>query len=678
MNPLLHKFETPFETVPFDKIKPEHFLPALQEAITLGKKDIEAIKNNTEKATFTNVCEALDSAGSLVGTVAGVFFNLHSAESNDDIQNIAKEFSPLITEYSNDLQLDADLFARVKEVYDQSESLNLNNEEMMLLEKQYKGFVRNGALLNDGDKDKLRKIDQEMSQLGLTFGDNVLSETNDFLLVLDNESDLDGLPESAIEAAADLATAKEHEGKWAVSLDYPSYIPFMTYANKRELREKVYKAFASKAFKGNEKDNQDIVKKIAVLRKERANLLGYATHAQFVLEERMAEKPEKVKEFLNNLLDKARPQAESEMKELKEFAQKNGGLSVADFSAWDQGYWSEKLKKERYDFDAEELKPFFKLENVVSGVFEVANRLFGLKFKERKDIPTYHKDVTAYEVLDEQSRHIAVFYADFFPRAGKRAGAWMTSYRDQYKVGNTDVRPHVSIVCNFTKPTSTKPSLLTFNEVTTLFHEFGHALHGMLSKCTYESVSGTNVYWDFVELPSQVLENWALEKECLDIFAKHYETGEAIPQTLIDKIKVTSNYHEGRQTLRQLSLGLLDMAWHAGDPGDVEHVGAFEREAMSPCELLTPVDGTNLSVSFGHIFRGGYSAGYYSYKWAEVLDADAFEAFKENGIFNRETADKFRENILEKGGSQHPMDLYVAFRGKEPTPDALLKRAGLI
>jgi len=678
MNPLLHKFETPFETVPFDKIKPEHFLPALQEAITLGKKDIEAIKNNSEKATFSNVCEALDSAGSLVGTVAGVFFNLHSAESNDDIQNIAKEFSPLITEYSNDLQLDADLFARVKEVYDQRESLNLNNEEMMLLEKQYKGFVRNGALLNDGDKDKLRKIDQEMSQLGLTFGDNVLSETNDFILVLDNESDLDGLPESAIEAAADLATAKEHEGKWAVSLDYPSYIPFMTYANKRELREKVYKAFASKAFKGNDKDNQDIVKKIAVLRKERANLLGYATHAQFVLEERMAEKPEKVKEFLNNLLDKARPQAESEMKELKEFAQKNGGPTEAEFSAWDQGYWSEKLKKERYDFDAEELKPFFKLENVVSGVFEVANRLFGLKFKERKDIPTYHKDVTAYEVLDEESRHIAVFYADFFPRAGKRAGAWMTSYRDQYKVGNTDVRPHVSIVCNFTKPTSTKPSLLTFNEVTTLFHEFGHALHGMLSKCTYESVSGTNVYWDFVELPSQVLENWALEKECLDIFAKHYETGEAIPQTLIDKIKVTSNYHEGRQTLRQLSLGLLDMAWHAGDPGDVEHVGAFEREAMSPCELLTPVDGTNLSVSFGHIFRGGYSAGYYSYKWAEVLDADAFEAFKENGIFNRETADKFRENILEKGGSQHPMDLYVAFRGKEPTPDALLKRAGLI
>ncbi len=678
MNPLLHKFETPFETVPFDKIKPEHFLPALQEAIAQGKSDIEAIKKSTEKATFNNVCEALDGAGSLVGTVAGVFFNLHSAESNDDLQNIAKEFSPLITEYSNDLQLDPELFARVKVVYDQRNSLNLNKEEMMLLEKQYKGFVRNGALLNDADKDKLRKIDQEMSQLGLTFGDNVLAETNDFILLLDSEKELDGLSESEIEAAADLATSKGHEGKWAVTLDYPSYVPFMTYANNRELREKVYKAFSSKAFKGNDKDNQEIVKKIAILRKERANLLGFATHADFVLEERMAEKPAKVKEFLNNLLDKARPQAEAEMKELREFAHKNGGPAADDFKAWDQAYWSEKLKKENYDFDSEELKPYFKLENVVHGVFEVASRLYGLKFKERKDIPVYHHEVTAYEVLDDKDRHVAVFYADFFPRSGKRAGAWMTSYRDQHKVGNTDVRPHVSIVCNFTKPTKTKPSLLTFNEVTTLFHEFGHALHGMLSKCTYESVSGTNVYWDFVELPSQVLENWAYEKECLDLFAKHYETGEVIPQKLIEKIKETSNFHEGRQTLRQLSFGLLDMAWHAGDPAEVEHVGAFEREAMSPCELLTPVDGTNMSVSFGHIFRGGYSAGYYSYKWAEVLDADAFEAFRENGIFDRATADKFRENVLEKGGSEHPMDLYIAFRGKEPTPDALLRRAGLI
>ncbi len=678
MNPLLHKFETPFETVPFDQIKPEHFLPALQEAITRGKQDIEAIKSNPEKATFNNVCEALDSAGALVGTVASVFFNLHSAESNDDIQNIAKEFSPLITTYSNDIQLDGELFTKIKEVYEQKDSLNLNTEEMRLLEKQYSGFARNGALLNDADKDKLRSIDQELSNLGLTFGDNVLAETNDFLMILDNESDLAGLPESAIEAAAELAKDKDQEGKWAVNLDYPSYVPFMTYADNRELREKLYRAFTSKAFKGNERDNQEIVKKIANLRKERAALLGYATHADFVLEERMAEKPEKVKEFLNNLLDKARPQAEAETAELKTFAAENGGPAVEDFKPWDQGYWSDKIKKAKYDFDSEELKPYFKLENVVDGVFEVAGKLYGLTFKERRDIPTYHKDVTAYEVLDENQRHVAVFYADFFPRAGKRAGAWMTSYRDQHKVGNTDVRPHVSIVCNFTKPTGTKPSLLTFGEVTTLFHEFGHALHGMLSKCTYESLGGTNVYWDFVELPSQVFENWAYEKECLDLFAKHYETGEVIPQKLIDKIKETSNFHEGRATLRQLSFGILDMAWHAGDPSEVEHVGAFEQEAMAPCELLTPVEGSNMSVSFSHIFRGGYSAGYYSYKWAEVLDADAFEAFKENGIFDKATADKFRENILEKGGSQHPMDLYIAFRGKEPTPDALLKRAGLI
>jgi len=415
-----------------------------------------------------------------------------------------------------------------------------------------------------------------------------------------------------------------------------------------------------------------------MLRKERANLLGYATHADFVLEERMAEKPGKVKEFLGNLLDKARPQAEAETKELKEFAAANGGPAVDDFKPWDQGYWSDKIKKAKFDFDSEELKPYFKLENVVAGVFDVAGKLYGLTFKERRDIPTYHKDVTVYEVLDEKGCHLAVFYADFFPRAGKRAGAWMTSYRDQHKVGNTDIRPHVSIVCNFTKPTASKPSLLTFGEVTTLFHEFGHSLHGMLSKCTYESLGGTNVYWDFVELPSQIMENWAYEKECLDLFAKHYETGEAIPQKLINKIKETSNFHEGRATLRQISFGVLDMAWHADDPSEVEDIGAFEQEAMATCELLTPVEGSNMSVSFSHIFRGGYSAGYYSYKWAEVLDADAFEAFKKNGIFDKDTADKFRENILEKGGTQHPMELYIAFRGKEPTPDALLRRARLI
>ena len=678
MNPLMHKYETPFETVPFDLIKPEHFLPALTESIKIAKENIEAIKKSDEKPTFSNVCESLEVAGEQVGKVASVFYNLHSAESNDEIQNIAKEFSPLITDYSNDVQLDLELFEKVRAVYEEKDSLNLNKEEMMLLEKQYKGFVRNGAQLDEEKKNKLREIDKELSNISLVFGDNVLKETNDFLMILDSEDDLKGLPESAIEAAAQLAKEKENEGKWAVSLDYPSFVPFMTYAENRELREKLYKAFTSKAFKGNENDNQDIVKKIALLRHERANLLGYKTHADFVLEERMAESPAKVMEFLNNLLDKAKPIAVKEMDELKAYAEKNGGPAGDDFRPWDQSFWAEKLKKEKYDFDSEKLKPYFKLENVVDGVFEVAEKLYGLNFKERRDIPVYHEDVRAFEVTDSDQRHIGVFYADFFPRPGKRAGAWMTTFRDQHKKNGVDYRPHVSIVCSFTKPTETKPSLLTFNEVLTLFHEFGHGLHGLLSKCTYESVSGTSVYWDFVELPSQVFENWAYEKECLDLFARHYETNEPIPAEFIEKIKISSNFHEGRQTLRQLSFGFLDMKWHGEDPSQVKDVGEFENNAMKPCELLKPNEGSNMSVSFGHIFRGGYSAGYYSYKWAEVLDADAFEAFKEKGIFNKEVADSFRENILERGGSDHPMTLYKSFRGDEPKPDALLKRAGLI
>ncbi len=678
MNPLIYKYETAFETVPFDLIKAEHFLPALQEAIKRGRADIEVIKSNSEKPTFTNVCERMEYAGELVGKVASVFFNLHSAESNDELQNIAKEFSPIITEYSNDIQLDEVLFGKVKAVYDYKDSLNLNIEEMRLLEKQYKGFVRNGALLNEEEKIKLREIDQDLSNLSLTFGDNVLQETNDFLMLLDNVEDLVGLPDSAKEAAQSLAKEKGEEGKYAVTLDYPSYVPFMTYAENRELREKLHKAFSSKAFKGNDFDNQEVVKKMALLRHNRANLLGYKTHADFVLEERMAEKPEKVREFLDNLLDKAKPIADREIEELKAFAAKNGALSAEAFMPWDYSFWAEKLKKEKYDIDAEELKPYFQLEKVVDGVFSVAKKLFGLNFKERRDIPVYHEDVKAYEVTDEQKRHIGVFYADFFPRPGKRAGAWMTTYRDQYKVGETDFRPHVSIVCNFTKPTETRPSLLSFNEVTTLFHEFGHSLHGLLSKCTYESLSGTSVYWDFVELPSQVLENWAFEKECLDLFAHHYETGETIPESLIKKIKASSNFHEGWQTIRQLSFAFLDMAWHGADPSVVKDVGSFENESMKSCELLPVVENSNRSVSFGHIFRGGYSAGYYSYKWAEVLDADAFEAFKEKGIFNKEVADSFKENILEKGGSQHPMELYLAFRGQEPQPEALLKRAGLL
>lgn len=678
MNPMLYKYETPFETVPFDKIKPGHFLPALQEGIKQGKSDIEKIKNNPEKPTFTNVCEAMEEAGQVVNKVATVFYNLHSAESNSELQNIAKEFSPLLTEYSNDIQLDIELFQKVKAIYDVRETLNLNTEEMTLLEKQYKGFVRNGALLNDSEKERLREIDKEKNSLSLKFGDNVLAETNSFLLVLENEDQLKGLPANSKEAAFILAKEKGHEGKYAISLDYPSYVPFLTYAENRELREKVYRAFTSRSCKGNEFDNKEAVKKIASLRHERAILLGYKGHADFVLEERMAETPDKVKEFLDNFLDKAKPNAESEISELKTYAFENGGLKPEEFMPWDYAYWAEKLKKEKYDFDSEMLKPYFKLENVIDGIFLVAKKLFGISFKHRKDIPVYHQDVKTYEVVDSDLRHVGVFYADFFPREGKRGGAWMTSYRDQKQSNGNDQRPHVSIVCNFTKPTEKVPSLLSFNEVLTLFHEFGHSLHGLLSKCTYESLGGTSVYWDFVELPSQILENWAYEKECLDLFAKHYETGESIPEEYIKKIKASSNFHEGRQTLRQLSFAFLDLSWHDDDPSDIDDVLSHEKKAMSLCEILPTIEGACMSTSFGHIFNGGYSAGYYSYKWAEVLDADAFEAFLEKGIFNDEVARSFKENILEKGGSEHPMKLYLSFRGKKPTPEALLKRAGLI
>tara|TARA_R110002072_G_scaffold534_3_gene3661 strand:+ start:28287 stop:30323 length:2037 start_codon:yes stop_codon:yes gene_type:complete len=678
MNILLDKFETPFETTPFDKVKNSDFLPALKEAIDIAKKDIANLKNNSEKPTFNNVCEALEVIGKEVNKVGGVFFNLHSAESDDELQNLAKEFSPMMTDFYNDISLDTDLFNKVNEIYEQKDSLNLTQEEMMLLTKQYKSFTRNGANLNDKDKTKLREISKELSSLSLEFGDNVLGETKRYIKVIDDESLLSGLPEGIKEAAAMIAKEKGHEGKWAITLEYPSYVPATTYLDNRDLREELYRAFTSKASKGDDLDNQEIIKKIACLRHEKANLLGYSSHAEFVLEERMAEKPEKVEDFLKDLLEKAKPVAINEVEELKKFANETDGLDPKDFMPWDYSYYAEKLKLKKFNLDDEILKPYFKLENVIDGVFTVASKLYGLKFMQRRDIPVYHKDVMAYEVLDENDRHVSVFYADFFPREGKRAGAWMTSYRDQHLEGNSDVRPHVSIVCNFTKPTETKPSLLTFNEVTTLFHEFGHALHGMLSKVKYESLSGTSVYWDFVELPSQILENWAYEKECLDLFAKHYETNEKIPAEYIQRLKDSSNFHEGRATLRQISFALLDLSWHSGDPSKIKEVSKHEKEAMKNSEVLPTIDEAIMSCSFSHIFQGGYSAGYYSYKWAEVLDADAFEAFKEKGIFNKEVATSFHDNVLSKGGSSHPMELYKNFRGKEPTPEALLRRAGLV
>jgi Zn-dependent oligopeptidase len=676
MNPLLKPFDTPFETPPFSEIKPEHFLPAMQEAISKGKEEVKVITSNSEDPTFENTVEALERSGELVNRVAEIFYNLNSAETNDEIQKVAKELSPLLSEYSNDIILDADLFIRIKQVYENKDSLILSPEESTLLTKTYKSFVRNGANLNEEQKNRLREIDKELSQLSLEFGEHVLKETNDFCMEITSEEDLKGLPDDVVEAAAITAKEMGKEGSWIFTLHFPSYIPFVTYSENRELREKMFRAYGSKAFKGDENDNQEIIRKKVILRHERANLLGYKSHAAFVLEERMAESPEKVLTFLDNLLESAKPVAIEELEEIKEFAKNNGGPT--ELKRWDLSFYSEKLKKEKYSIDDELLKPYFKLENVIEGVFQVAGRLYGLHFKENKEIPVYHQDVKAYEVLDELHRHVAVFYADFFPRAGKRNGAWMTSFRGQKKQDDRDIRPIVSIVCNFTKPTSSKPSLLTFNEVTTLFHEFGHALHGMLADGKYESLSGTNVYWDFVELPSQVLENWTYEKECLDLFAKHFETGETIPLDLVERIKESANFMEGYQTVRQIGLAKLDMAWHSGKARDVEDVGAYEREVQKDTDLMPSVEGTNTSCSFSHIFQGGYSSGYYSYKWAEVLDADAFEFFQERGIFNKETADLFRMHILSAGGSEHPMELYKRFRGKEPSPDALLRRSGIV
>jgi peptidyl-dipeptidase Dcp len=674
-NPLLTDFVTPFETAPFDRINPTHFLPAVQAAILEGKEDIAAIKAEPVP-TFENTIEALDRSGKRLGIVAGIFFNLNSAETNEEIQSLAREISPLLTEHGNDILLDQVLFQRVEEVFEQQDQLRLTAEQTTLLEKTYKSFVRNGAKLTGDKADHLRKIDQELAQVSLKFGENVLAETNKYVHFVAEESDLEGLPEGIKEAAAQIAEEKGEPGKWAFTLDYPSYIPAMTYAKNRALRETLFMASGTKCAKGDELDNQEIIKEILKLRHDRAVLLGYKSHADFVLEERMAKNPDQVISFLDSLLEKAKPKALAEIAEVAAFAKELDGLE--HLKKWDFGYYSELLKKEKYALDDELLRPYFQLEKVIDGVFQTAEKLYGITFAPNSDIPIYHKEVTAYEVKDKNGKHLSVFYADFFPRPGKRNGAWMTSYKGQSIKGSEDIRPHVSIVCNFTKPTKSKPSLLTFNEVTTLFHEFGHALHGMMANGAYESLSGTSVFWDFVELPSQIFENWCYEKACLDLFAKHYQTGEKIPEELIEKIKKASNFQQGYQTVRQISFSLLDMAYHSKDPKGISSIFDFEEEVMRPTDLLPKVPGTLMSTSFSHIFQGGYSAGYYSYKWAEVLDADAFELFQEKGVFDKITADSFVKNILSAGGSEHPSILYKRFRGREPKQDALLKRAGLI
>ena len=675
-NILLTDFNTPFETVPFSQINNEDFGPAIEKGITLAKEEIEAIKNNPDTPNFENTVLALEAVGKGLDQASTVLFNLNSSETNDEIQKICRDVSPYLTKYSNDIILDLALFERVKYVFDHKVTLGLNQEQTTLLEKSYKGFVRNGALLNDKEKEQLRLIDEEKSKISLEFSEHVLADTNAYELIIDREEDLAGIPEQIIEAAAGRAKSKNYEGKWLFTLDYPSFVPFLTYADNRSLRQAIHKAFAAVGHGDNENNNESIVIRIANLRHQRAQLLGYESHAHFTLEERMASNPATVIDFLNSLYEKAINIAKEEVAELQSYAE---GLGFeGTLQKWDFAYYSEKLKKEKYNIDQEMLKPYFQLDKALAGAFEVANKLYGISFNKIDTIDTYHEEVETYEVKDENGKHLAIFYADFHPREGKRNGAWKTSFRSQFKKDGKDNRPHIIIVCNFPRPTASKPSLLSFGDVTTLFHEFGHALHGILSDVTYSSLSGTNVFWDFVELPSQVMENWVFEQECLDLFAKHYETEESIPLEYVKRIQESAQYHEGTQTVRQISLGILDMEWHSKDPKDVTDVQNFEKQAMGKCEYLPSTGVGSTSSSFGHIFSGGYSSGYYSYKWAEVLDADAFELFKENGIFNKDIAAQFRDHVLSQGGTQHPMTLYKKFRGKEPNPDALLKRAGLL
>jgi Zn-dependent oligopeptidase len=672
---LNRKFTTPFDTAPFSDIKNEDFLAAFEKEIGEAKKEIYLITSGQEAPTYENTIEALEFSGEQLDRVNSIFFNLNSAETNAEIQKIAQQVSPLLAEFSNDVNLNEALFKKIKRVYEQKDTLTLTEEQEMLLDKRYKSFVRNGANLAADEKKRLREIDKELSKLKLKFGENVLAETNKFELHIAQKEKLKGLPEDVIKNAALLAKEKKKEG-FIFTLDYPVYIPFMKYAENRELREKMYKAFSSKGFHNDDLDNQDNILKIVKLRFERAQLLGYPTHAHYVLEERMAETPENVSNFLNELLKKAKPAAEREFRELSDFAKKLDG--IAKLEKWDAAYYTEKLKQKLFELDDEILKPYFKLENVISGVFSITKKLYELNFEEIHNVDKYHSDVKTYKVTDQNGDFVAIFYADFHPRPGKRAGAWMTSYKSQYRKKGVNERPHISIVCNFTKPTENKPSLLTFNEVTTLFHEFGHALHGILANTTYPSLSGTNVYWDFVELPSQVLENWCYEKEALELFARHYKTGEVLPMEFIKKIKDSSTFMEGLQTLRQLSFGLLDMEWHGADPSDITNVKELEDKVFKDTDLYPEVSESCMSTAFAHIFQGGYSSGYYSYKWAEVLDADAFELFKEKGIFDVATAKSFKDNVLSKGGTVAPMELYKRFRGQEPKPEALLRRAGLI
>lgn len=667
-NPLLENFNTKHHSAPFNEIKEEHFLPAFQGLIKISEKEIDDIVENNEEPSFENVIEALAYSGEKLDVVSSIFFNLNSAETNDEIQKIAQEVSPLLTEFSAKISQNKKLFSKIKKVYEEQQKYQLNEEQQMLLSETYKGFVRSGALLNESDKEKFKEISIELSKKSLQFGQNVLAETNNYFKHITNEKDLAGISEAILNQYREEAKERNLEG-FVVTLQYPSYIPFMTYAENRELRKELALANGKKSFNNNEFDNQNLIKEIIKLKQEKAHLLGYKNYAEYVLEERMAKSPDQVTSFLNELLEKARPYAEKEIEELKTLAKADG---IEEMQSYDHAFYAEKLRKQKFDIDDEELKPYFQLEKVQEAVFGLAKKLFGLDFVDTNEIQKYHEDVKTYEIF-ENGEFKALLYADYFPRKGKRAGAWMTSFKNQFRKNGENSRPHISVVCNFSKPTSDTPSLLTFQEVTTLFHEFGHALHGVLADTTYPNLSGTSVKWDFVELPSQFLENFCYEPEFLKTFAKHYQTGEVLPDEKIQKISDSKNFMEGYQTLRQLGFGLLDMAYHSNayKVGDIK---TFEVEETKATNLYPSNPETAMSTSFSHIFKGGYSAGYYSYKWAEVLDADAFQYFKENGIFNPEIAAKYKV-LLSSGGTKDPMELYKNFRGSEPKVESLLKRA---
>ena len=674
-NPLFSEFDTPFQVPPFDKIQEEHYLPAFKEGMEQQNMEIDAIVNNPEAPTFENTIEAIESTGSLLDKVESVFYVLNGSMTNDKMQEIAKEVAPLGSRHRDNIWLNEKLFQRVKAVYEQKDKLDLTTEPNTLLVKYYKDFVRRGANLDEEKKTRLKEINQEMSILTVTFGENVLKENNRFAMVIDKKEDLAGLPQAVITGAAEAAKEREYEGKWVFTIHKPSMLPFLQYSENRALREKIFKAYINKGNNNDELDNKDNLAKIAALRVERANLLGYKTHADYVLERNMAKKPENVYSFLDQLWKPALKIAKREVKELQEMISKEGH----DFKlqAWDWWYYAEKLKKAKYALDEEMLRPYFKLENVREGAFSVASKLYGIQFIERKDIPKYHEDARVFEVKEADGSHIGIFYTDYFPRASKRGGAWMNSFRKQSRLHGKDIYPVITNNGNFSKPTGGKPALISSEEVLTLFHEFGHGLHGLLSDCTYNRLSGTSVSRDFVEMQSQIMENWAFEPEVLKMYAKHYETGEVIPQELIDKLEKASHFNQGFVTVEYMAACFLDMDWHTLSEAKELDVDEFETQSLNKIGLIPEIIVRYKSPYFNHIFSGGYASGYYSYIWAEVLDADAFQAFKETSLFDQKTAQSFRENILERGGTEDPMILYKRFRGAEPKVEALLKKRGL-